>query len=42
MLDITAGNQRVLLHRARAYVRGRLEGYFESEQQTVGEGAVAR
>src|SRR5690606_28960376 len=27
MLDISAGNQRVLLHRARAAVRGRLEEY---------------
>jgi RNA polymerase sigma-70 factor, ECF subfamily len=26
-LGITLGNQRVLLHRARAFVRGRLEGY---------------
>jgi RNA polymerase sigma-70 factor (ECF subfamily) len=28
-LDITAANQRVLLHRARAFVRGQLEQYFE-------------
>lgn len=28
ILDITPGNQRVLLHRARAFVRGRLEEYF--------------
>lgn len=28
LLEITAANQRVLLHRARAYVRGRLEAYF--------------
>ena len=28
ILDITAANQRVLLHRARATVRGRLERYF--------------
>jgi RNA polymerase sigma-70 factor, ECF subfamily len=28
ILDISAANQRVLLHRARAYVRGRLETYF--------------
>lgn len=28
ILDITAGYQRVLLHRARAFVRGRLEEYF--------------
>ena len=30
ILDITAANQRVLLHRARAFVRGELEGYFAS------------
>lgn len=28
ILDISAGNQRVLLHRARAFVRGQLEEYF--------------
>jgi RNA polymerase sigma-70 factor (ECF subfamily) len=28
ILDISAGNQRVLLHRARAFVRGRLEEYY--------------
>jgi RNA polymerase sigma-70 factor (ECF subfamily) len=28
LLDITAGNQRVLLHRGRAVVRARLERYF--------------
>jgi RNA polymerase sigma-70 factor, ECF subfamily len=28
MLEISAANQRVLLHRARATVRGRLEEYF--------------
>ena len=28
ILEITAANQRVLLHRARAFVRGRLEEYF--------------
>ena len=27
-LEISAANQRVLLHRARAAVRGRLEEYF--------------
>jgi RNA polymerase sigma-70 factor (ECF subfamily) len=27
ILDITAANQRVLLHRARAHVRHRLENY---------------
>jgi RNA polymerase sigma-70 factor (ECF subfamily) len=35
ILDISAANQRVLLHRARASVRRRLEGYFE----TVGRSA---
>jgi RNA polymerase sigma-70 factor, ECF subfamily len=30
ILDITPGNQRVLLHRARAFVRQRLEDYFVS------------
>lgn len=28
ILDISAANQRVLLHRARAFVRGRLEEYY--------------
>ena len=28
ILEVSAANQRVLLHRARAYVRGRLEDYF--------------
>jgi RNA polymerase sigma-70 factor, ECF subfamily len=28
ILDITAANQRVLLHRARAFVQGRLDAYF--------------
>jgi RNA polymerase sigma-70 factor, ECF subfamily len=28
ILDITAANQRVLLHRARAFVRAQLEAYF--------------
>ena len=28
MLEITPANQRVLLHRARAFVRGELEAYF--------------
>ncbi|MBW0270726.1 RNA polymerase subunit sigma-24 [Nocardia sp. MH4] len=29
LLDISAGNQRVILHRARATVRARLEQYFQ-------------
>jgi RNA polymerase sigma-70 factor, ECF subfamily len=28
ILDLSAANQRVLLHRARAFVRGRLEEYY--------------
>lgn len=35
MLEITAANQRVLLHRARAFVRGRLETYFAESDQEV-------
>lgn len=31
LLDIAAGNERVLLHRARARVRGDLERYFADE-----------
>jgi RNA polymerase sigma-70 factor, ECF subfamily len=34
ILDITPGNQRVLLHRARAFVRGRLETYFAAAGAT--------
>jgi RNA polymerase sigma-70 factor (ECF subfamily) len=34
ILDITPGNQRVLLHRARAFVRGRLEEYFAAAGAT--------
>ena len=30
-LELTDGNQRVLLHRARSKVRGELERYFEGE-----------
>ncbi|WP_307845388.1 sigma-70 family RNA polymerase sigma factor [Planomonospora sp. ID67723] len=30
ILEISAANQRVLLHRARAWVRGRIEAYFET------------
>jgi RNA polymerase sigma-70 factor (ECF subfamily) len=32
LLEISAANQRVLLHRARAAVRGRLEQYFTAEE----------
>ncbi len=31
LLEITAANQRVLLHRARAFVRGKLEEYYTQE-----------
>jgi len=31
LLEISAANQRVLLHRARAFVRGRLEEYYTQE-----------
>jgi RNA polymerase sigma-70 factor (ECF subfamily) len=34
LLDISPGNQRVLLHRARAAVRGHLERYFASSAAT--------
>lgn len=40
ILDITAANQRVLLHRARAFVRAELERYFASSSAT--EGTVTR
>jgi RNA polymerase sigma-70 factor (ECF subfamily) len=35
ILDITAGNQRILLHRARAVVRRRLEDYFSASRSEV-------
>lgn len=31
LLEISAANQRVLLHRARAFVRGKLEEYYTQE-----------
>lgn len=34
ILEISAANQRVLLHRARAFVRGRLEEYFAAAENT--------
>ncbi|ACU72184.1 RNA polymerase, sigma-24 subunit, ECF subfamily [Catenulispora acidiphila DSM 44928] len=34
LLNISPGNQRVILHRARAVVRGRLETYFASAERT--------
>lgn len=33
MLDISAREQRLLLHRARAFVRARLEEYFKARQR---------
>ncbi|MGJ6964363.1 RNA polymerase sigma factor [Streptosporangium sp. G11] len=33
ILEISAANQRVLLHRARTAVRGRLEDYFETARR---------
>ncbi|WP_306860982.1 RNA polymerase sigma factor [Streptosporangium brasiliense] len=35
ILEISAANQRVLLHRARAAVRGRLEEYFETARRSA-------
>ena len=35
VLEISAANQRVLLHRARAFVRGRLEEYFTTTGRTI-------
>ena len=39
ILDISAANQRVLLHRARAAVRAALEAYFESAETPADGGA---
>jgi RNA polymerase sigma-70 factor, ECF subfamily len=36
ILEISAANQRVLLHRARAFVRGKLEEYFLASASEVG------
>jgi RNA polymerase sigma-70 factor (ECF subfamily) len=41
ILDISAGNQRVLLHRARAFVRGKLEEYFTTTGERAEDGTVA-
>lgn len=35
ILQVTAANQRVLLHRARAFVRGRLEQYYAEQTEEV-------
>jgi RNA polymerase sigma-70 factor (ECF subfamily) len=37
MLDLSPGNQRVLLHRARAHVRGAIEGYLGAVEPTLAE-----
>jgi RNA polymerase sigma-70 factor (ECF subfamily) len=37
VLDISPANQRVLLHRARAFVRARLETYFAGDPQHGGD-----
>jgi RNA polymerase sigma-70 factor (ECF subfamily) len=34
ILEVSAANQRVLLHRARAFVRGKLEEYFVASAPT--------
>ena len=39
MLEISAANQRVLLHRARAWVRGRIEEYFATVTEDAGGSA---
>jgi RNA polymerase sigma-70 factor, ECF subfamily len=36
ILEISAANQRVLLHRARAFVRGKLEEYFVASTSDAG------
>jgi RNA polymerase sigma-70 factor (ECF subfamily) len=36
ILQISAANQRVLLHRARAFVRGKLEEYFAASASDIG------
>jgi hypothetical protein len=40
MLEISGANQRVLLHRARAAVRGQLAPYLELDP-TTGAGRVS-
>jgi RNA polymerase sigma-70 factor, ECF subfamily len=39
ILAITPGNQRVLLHRARAFVRGKLEDYVAAAGATHAGGS---
>lgn len=38
ILDLSQANQRVLLHRARAFVRGKLEEYFSTAKAVDHEG----
>jgi RNA polymerase sigma-70 factor (ECF subfamily) len=38
ILNISAREQRLLLHRARAFVRTRLEEYFNARHRTLGPG----
>jgi RNA polymerase sigma-70 factor (ECF subfamily) len=38
LLTITAGNQRVLLHRGRAVVRAHLERYYDTAPSLTGQG----
>jgi RNA polymerase sigma-70 factor, ECF subfamily len=40
ILEISAANQRVLLHRARAFVRSELEKYFTTTDTATGEVAT--
>jgi RNA polymerase sigma-70 factor, ECF subfamily len=40
ILDISLANQRVLLHRARAFVRGKLEEYFATGDPARGSGGT--
>jgi RNA polymerase sigma-70 factor, ECF subfamily len=35
ILNVSAGNQRVLLHRARAFVRGKLEVYYSTIEVVI-------
>ncbi len=37
ILEISAANQRVLPHRARAFVRAELERYFAATQHPTGD-----
>jgi RNA polymerase sigma-70 factor (ECF subfamily) len=39
-LEISAGNQRILLHRARTRVRAAIEDYFGAVRETAGRGST--